>query len=488
MKTKTTTIAVIADIHFGINSCLPKRRCDISDILLMRTVRRLNNLIQPDVTLILGDLIDDGNALDAEKNLLHIRSILDKLDSPYIVIPGNHDNDPEKFYKIFDRPNDIHDVSEIRFLPFLDKQMPGYNAFRNDHDIDRIRMARSGYDGPIISLQHVCLSPENQPVTPYNYTNANEIISSFKRERVMLSISGHHHSGTENTQDGDVMFVNAPGLCEAPFPFLEITIEGGDIRTQRHELAMPKNLKLHDNHLHTQMAYCSENMTISKAIDFAHDFGLDGITFTEHSGQLYFDVNSYWNNSWIENGIADAEDVHNRMETYLKLKQIHENEFARFSLEVDCDANGRLLLRQEDRNNFDFINGAIHCLPNLNREIPPKQCDNDKFLFLVEAMCKQGIRILSHPFRVFRRSGWVASPELFEPTAQLLQNYQVAAEINFHINEPPVEFIRKCLELGVKFSFGSDSHNLFEVGDFAYHLALLKEAGFNGDLSDVMVE
>ncbi len=64
----------------------------------------------------------------------------------------------------------------------------------------------------------------------------------------------------------------------------------------------------------------------------------------------------------------------------------------------------------------------------------------------------------------------------------------MAAEINFRINEPPVEFINKCLELGVKFSFGSDSHNLFEIGDFAYHLSLLKEAGLNGDLSDMMVQ
>jgi histidinol phosphatase-like PHP family hydrolase/calcineurin-like phosphoesterase family protein len=420
MKTKITTIAVIADIHFGKNSDLSKRRCDISDLLLMRTVRRLNNLIRPDVTLILGDLIDDGNSVDAQKNLLHIRSILDKLDSPYIAIPGNHDNNPEEFYKIFDCPNDIHDVSGIRFLPFVDQQMPGFNACRSERDIERVRIARSGYGGPLIFLQHVCLRPENQPLTPYNYTNANEIINSFKREGVTLSISGHHHSGSENTQDGDVLFVNAPGLCEAPFPFLEITIEGGDIRTQRHELTMAENLKLHDNHLHTQMAYCSENMMIPKAIELAHDFGLDGITFTEHSGQLYFDSESYWNNSWIENGIDDAKDVHNRMETYLKLKQTHENEFALFSPEVDCDDSGRLLLNPEDRNYFDFINGAIHCLPGLTRERAPQQCDNDKFLFLVEAMCKQGIHISAHFFRVFRRSGWVAPPELFETTAQLL--------------------------------------------------------------------
>ena len=488
MKTKTTTIAVIADIHFGIPSSLPERRCDISDLLLMRTVRRLNKLIHPDITLILGDLIDDGNALDAEKNLLHIRSILEKLDAPYIVIPGNHDNNPEAFYKVFDRPEDIEDIAGIRFLPFVDQGMPGYNACRSDRDIERVYQARLGYGGPLVSLQHVCLRPPAQSVTPYNYTNAEEIISTFKTEGVTLSISGHHHSGAENTQDGDVLFVNAPGLCEAPFPFLEVTIDDGEIRTQRHELTMPKNLKLHDSHLHTQMAYCSENMLVPKAIDLAHDFGLAGLTFTEHSAHIYFDPKSYGEKLWFDNGVDCAVDAHNRMETYLQLKHTYESEFARFSIEADCDVRGKLVIKPEDRNHFDTIIGAIHCLPRLTREIPPQQCDKDDFLFLVEAMCKQEIRAIAHPFRIFSRSGWAAPPELFEPTAQLLQKYKVAAEINFHTNEPPVEFFKKCLEFGVKLSFGSDSHNLFEVGDFAYHLALLKEAGFNGALSDIIIQ
>jgi len=110
----------------------------------MRTVCRLNKLVQPDITVILGDVIDDGSSPDAEKNLLHIRSILDKLHSPYITVPGNHDNSPEAFYQVFARPNDIEDVAGLRLLSFVDQEMPGYNARRNDRDLDRIRTARCG--------------------------------------------------------------------------------------------------------------------------------------------------------------------------------------------------------------------------------------------------------------------------------------------------------------------------------------------------------
>jgi len=85
------------DVHYGTTSPIPRRRCEIADILLKRAVYRLNRLVRPDVTLILGDVIDDGSSPDAERSLLQLRSILDKLDSPYITIPGNHDIDPEKF-------------------------------------------------------------------------------------------------------------------------------------------------------------------------------------------------------------------------------------------------------------------------------------------------------------------------------------------------------------------------------------------------------
>ena len=303
----------------------------------------------------------------------------------------------------------------------------------------------------------------------------------------MLSVSGHHHHGAEDTREDGVTFVNAPGLCEAPFPFLEITIENGRIETRRHELVMPRELQLVDNHLHTELAYCSDNMTVTSAIALAQDFGLAGVTFTEHAGQLYFDRKSYWRNTWMDAGIGGADEAHNRMPAYLELKRIHEDGFALFSLEVECDVRGGLLVKPCDREHFDTLIGTIHCLPGLTRDAPPAQRDLDNFLFLVDAMGKEGIRVLAHPMRIFRRTGWDAPRELFEPTARLLRVHNVAAEINFHTNEPPVGFIRSCLDHGVRFSFGSDSHHLSEIGDFSYHIALLREAGYDGDLAGVVV-
>ena len=66
---------------------------------------------------------------------------------------------------------------------------------------------------------------------------------------------------------------------------------GGEARlhSQRHDPATVPGLQFVDNHIHTELAYCSENMTVEKAIARAREVRLAGITFTEHAGQLYFD-------------------------------------------------------------------------------------------------------------------------------------------------------------------------------------------------------
>ena len=482
-------IAVISDTHLGVPSECVARRCDIADVLLKRAVFRLNRLIRPDVTVVLGDIIDNGDAARADGDLKVMRGILDTLDSPYIAIPGNHDGDVERFYRVFERPAHIVDIAGIRFLPFVDKEEPRCWASRSEVDISRMREARAGYSGPIVSLQHVCLhTPKEGRVPPYyNYTNAGEIIRVMKEAGVFLSISGHHHAGADDSRDDNVMFVNAPGLCESPFPFVVITLEDGKARTERHSLCMPKELGLVDSHVHTQLAYCSENMDVERAIRLAKDFGMAGITFTEHSGQLYFDRKPYWRNAWLMDGMAAAEEGYNRMGRYLALKALFESDFAQFSLETECDASGRLLLKSQDASKFKWLMGTVHAVPGLGQDAAPAQRECDQFLYLVESLCRNGVKVLAHPLRVFARLGWPAPEVLFDATARLLAEYGVAAELNFHSNNvPPLDFVRVCLKHGVKFSFGSDAHNLAEIGDFACQIAHLEAAGFVGSLSEVL--
>jgi histidinol phosphatase-like PHP family hydrolase len=235
-------------------------------------------------------------------------------------------------------------------------------------------------------------------------------------------------------------------------------------------------------------------MTAEKAVNLSEDFGLAGLAFTEHSRHLYFSRQHYGGDSWFKEGITAAEPEESRIRDYLKLKKRHERQDVRFGIEADCDSRGNLLLRREDRLPFDYVIGAIHKLPGLAEAPPPAETPDglpstaagNAFLFLVEKLVSRNIDVLAHPFRVFKRSGLPVPSRLFAPAAELLRAHNTAAEINFHTNTPPADFIRECLRLGVKVTFASDAHHLAEVGDFALHLSLLKEAGFDGPLSDIL--
>ncbi|MBI4026814.1 MAG: metallophosphoesterase [Verrucomicrobia bacterium] len=481
----TTRIAVLADLHFAGGCPLPKRRGEIADILLLRVVHRLNRLIRPDVTLILGDLIDGPDGPDAEARLRRLQDIIRLINSPVIAIPGNHDGDPERFHRIFGPPLRWLDIQGVRFVPFLDREEPGYNASRSAADLERMRRARAEHAGPIVALQHTSIFPPGLHKCPYNYANADQVIARMKETGVSLAVSGHYHAGFEIEKDG-ARFLAAPALCEAPFPFLEITLAGDRIETIRHELQLPRSLGLADLHSHTQFAYCSANMDMTKSIRLAEEFGLAGIAFTEHSGQLYFNNEDYWAGRYFETGVEGAIPSHNRMEDYLQSAAAVQRSNLRIGLEADCDRRGKPVLKTEDRARVQLIIGAIHVLPQT--PVPPANLERacDAFLALQERFVKTGLAILAHPFRAFQRDGLTTPESLFSPTIRMLKENRVAAELNFHTNAPEPEFFRRCIEARVRIAFGSDAHNLYEVGEFAPHLQFLKEIGFNGELKDVL--
>lgn len=482
-------LAILNDIHYGPPLEGSQRRCDIAPILLRRAVRRLNELDKPDLTLVLGDLLNDGALHDATERLTLLKTILDKLQSPYLVIPGNHDGDVAAFYRVFDCPKEIEEFSGVRFLPFLDEEQPGFCAIRSPQDIERFKIARSGFNGPIVSLQHTCLFPPERAHAPHNLTNAPDVIRAMKAAGIALSVSGHHHRGIEDLRDANLLFVNAPAFCEAPFTYTLIQLDPqGGVETQRRTLAMPRLLQFVDTHLHTQMAYCSDDMDVATSIQLARDFGLAGLCLTEHSGQLYFSRENYWGKACLRAGMSTASRDHNRMDEYLALKKAFGAENVRFGLEADCDYHGNLLITERDRTHFDHIVGALHGLPGAPEDPARAHRVHDDFLFLVEKILQQGVVSLAHPFRVFRRSGLPIPESLFLPTAKLLKQYGVAAELNFHTHLPPVAFVRMCLDLDIKFTLASDAHDLSEIGDFAYHIDLLKQAGFDGNLRDILLQ
>jgi len=481
-----TKIAVVCDIHYGEAAPCSGRSREFGDIFLLRVVHRLNKFVKPDIAVILGDIVDDEEPAAAKVKRQRIKSVLDLLDCPYLVIPGNHDEDADTFYQDFPRPPEIVELPGLRLLPFVDRDEPGYNASRRTVDLARFRRAREGFGGQLVALQHVCLEPPGRGVSLYNYIDALEIIREMKLNGVSLSISGHHHPGLPDHSEDGVTYINAPGLVEKPFPYLLVTLDGGRVEVERQQLANPECLGLCDYHVHTRFAYCSENMDLAKTVQLAKLFNLRRLGIAEHSGHLNFSNERYW--SWIclACGIEGTTPEEYRADAYFALMASCRAENVLTGLEVDCDYQGRPLVLPKDAARTDYMVGALHGLKSLVGPEPKLEEAKAEFLWLQERFLGSGIDILAHPFRVFRKHDVPGLESLHEPLAKLLRQHGVAAEINFHHHWPDERFFRLCVDNGVKIAFGSDSHNLYEVGEFQPHLALMRRIGFDGDLGDIM--
>lgn len=486
--TKPLKIAAIADTHYAkgdLASC-GKRRTAIADILLLRAVHRLNRFIRPDVTLLLGDLIDRPAGERAPDELARLREIADLLKSPVIAIPGNHDGDIDQFHGVFPRPEPVTDIAGVRFVVFLDPEEPHYNARRTERDLKLMASVRSGHDGPLVALQHVPFFAPGVSPSPYSLLNADRAWAEFEANHYTLAISGHYHAGDDLVARDAGRAVICPALCESPFAFMEITIDGDRVSTRRHELAMPAELGLVDYHVHTPFAYCQENMDMALSIALAKEFGLAGLAFSEHSGQLYFDSRTFWSAGFMREGIRMGTGVDNRMPAYLAQAREHCPP-ALLGLEIDCDYAGNPVVRPEDLAHAQVRTGAVHWLEELTRPEPDIAAAGQEMLRRLDRFLASGIDILAHPFRAFRRAKSRMPVEIIPEMVALLKKHEVAAEINFHTQEPIPELVSACIDAGVKLTFGSDSHNLYEVGEFWPHLELMRSLGHSDmDLPEIL--
>jgi len=245
---------------------------------------------------------------------------------------------------------------------------------------------------------------------------------------------------------------------------------------------MENSYRFFDNHCHTEFAYCATDITMKEAVAKAKARGIEYIAFTEHSCHLYFESDVCWK-SLSEPSFMKKSNMSRptRMEAYRKEISKYPSPFVKAGFEVDADRSGNINLLPEDRQNIDLLVGGIHFLFRHQEFLSyPVQKTGELFMWANEALCKQGISVLAHPFRFFCRNNLRTPKYLYKPLAQMLKTYNVAAEINFHSNNiSDPAFFEKCLEEGVEISVGSDSHCIEEVGEFGRHADFLKSIGVN---------
>ena len=473
------------DVHAAPADCqLPQRRCELGRVLLRKVLLRLKHEgLRPDVLILLGDLVDNGQKPGAREDLAALADEARQSGLPLLAVPGNHDSGAG-FDELFQTGPGLHELGGYGFLLFQDEVGEGEVTRRREADLalpGRVAAERPGL--PLIALQHTPLHPRIDSDYPYTLENAEAVLQGYEESNVLLSLSGHYHAGQPATSFGNVICHTVPALCESPFRFSFIRLDGRgiEVREKALKLDVPG---LADAHCHSQYAYCASTVNAEMDVALSRALGVGRLCLTEHTFQLYFDKDDAWSFRWQsdETMVRDAwASRRGRMDEYRRFARPFRSEFVRLGLEVDLYGDGRLLVAPEDALGWDVLVGGIHAIPGLIRKVSSQGDSERLFKKAVEQMLDQPIHVLAHPFRYFRRSGLEEPVHLFGWMAGRLARAGVAAEINFHTNTNNPRFFRECVDRGAKIALGTDSHDLAEVGELVPHLEVLKQAGITPD-------
>ncbi len=478
-------ILVVTDPHFvgqAEHQCaIAARRCEFGAIFLRKAMLRLKHLgIQPGLVVLLGDAVDQGNAPKASEDLQALAEALKAFKVPFLAVRGNHDGPVAEFERIFASKPGLHVINGVGILLFNDEVGEGDVTSRPDSALALVsETARLHPDMPLVALQHNPIQPRIDAAYPYMLTNTDAVTESYRQARVVLSLSGHYHAGQgPNVRDG-VTYYTAPALCEAPFRFAHVRIEGRTVQVQEHALRLDV-ADLSDVHCHTEYAYCATTVSAARCSAVAEVLGLGQLCLSEHAFHLYFEGREAWSYAW-QSDPARVEQVwrerSGRMDAYRRFIPPFRGPKVRLGLEVDLLADGRLLLAPEDRDGWDLLVGAVHAIPGYTQGVTTKAETERLFLRDTERLLTHGVAVLAHPFRFFAREKLETPRHLYPEVAQMLARYGVAAEINFHTNLPDPDFFRECLRRDVRIALGSDSHDITETGEFVPHLRVLEAAG-----------
>ena len=479
---ESLTILAMTDLHYlprlREERPEPSRVYRLALEWTVRAIREARRVSTPDVIVILGDLLEDGAAPGAEADAADLAAAVREAGLPVIVAPGNHDIEAARLLRLFGDHAGAHRIKGCLLYSFADPYAADNTCTRPRESIERFLDEPSS--GPVIAIQH---SPIYPPVDsseyPYMPSNVPEIMESYRRKNVLLSLSGHFHAGQEPAQKDGTTYLTCASLVGPPFPFHLIRAQGREARIERRQLRMEPGPELTDGHVHTHFGYCAVDVHPVPVRERIELLGLRGVACVEHAGQLYLPADDYWHRAHVEDpaAIPQARKLGKaRVAAFRSAMAGFRSASLAVGLEVECDREGKLNLLEEDRAGWDVLLGALHWLPsNLPSNTPAKFADS--FMIVTEQLVSQGIHVLAHPFRIFRHEHIPIPAELHRPLARLLKEHGVAAEVNFHYNDPDPEFFRTCSEEGTRIVLGSDGHQLYEVGDLQPHLRLLRQIG-----------
>ena len=472
-------IAVFGDIkapHGGFGGA----SADIAGILFRRAVEFLKIRGNTDLVLLAGNL--SGAPSDTEF-LRAVRKVADNAPCPVAAIPGESDPAPEVFFEEFGKTEYI-DIKGYRIVPFCAADNCGGEYVSHEDSLRLEHICRS-FHGPKI----ICTCGGVSWDTAFGMKLFGESSAGSPRNilgelNIKAVIRGHASPECRPAREGFPEVVYSPVFCESPFSFKIVEFDGrGGCSDETVSLKLPDGVEWIDHHTHSPFAFCNENVDPSVEQQLMDALNIRAACVTEHSSHLCFQRSEYSLQKWFFD-IPFKPSSQNRSAEYLHYFDGLDKSRFLCGTELDVNVRGDMVLCPELESGARFRIGAIHALSDPQSEHAPEE-----FLFLAESLLKRGgVKVLAHPYRVFAWNGVKQNPShTYLPLVNLLRKYNAAAEVNFHHNRPDPVFTRMCIDAGVKISFGSDTHNLYEIGFFNPHIEFIRSIGCDGDLNDILL-
>ena len=157
---------------------------------LRRTVQDLNQQLDVDFVIFSGDITEFGS----DDELLLAKQILDSLQLPWYVIPGNHDSNwsesgANSFRKVFGEETFFFQHKGYMFMGTTSgpnmRMSPGQIPRENLVWMDSVFAANPDKETPLIYINHY---PQDSSLN-----NWYEAVDRLKQRNVQLAMCGHGH-------------------------------------------------------------------------------------------------------------------------------------------------------------------------------------------------------------------------------------------------------------------------------------------------------
>ncbi len=213
---------------------------------------------------------------------------------------------------------------------------------------------------------------------------------------------------------------------------------------------------------HTHTLYSDGECLASGVAEAAEAGGLAAVAITDHGPELSVGISPGKIPLMLQDIEAARKDANIPVLAGMEANVIN--------------ASGAIDLDDELIKKLDILVIGLHTLGGAPTQ---EELAKNYFLAITNAMGRQRVDVVAHPFRLHSYLAPYLSPDEIDEFVKLAAEKEIAIEINSKYRVPDEALLRTCLREGVKLSIGTDAHTAAEVGMVDWQMAVLKRIGAN---------